>query len=254
VTFRSALYRGFVTHRRSCGPEHGFRYALYMCLLDLGELGALDARLRLFGHERRRPLGFYDADHLDGSAAPLPEALRALFDREGIRWPGGRVELLTHCRVLGHVFNPISVFYCYDARDELGAVVAEVNNTFGDRHPYLLPVENGRAVWRRKKLMHVSPFFSMAGSYHFELPAPGPRLEAVVDLTRGGRTELATRLSLERQPLDDAHLARALIRYPLVTLKVVAAIHWQALRLWAKGAPFRSQPRYDPEAARGEPS
>lgn len=251
---RSALYRGFVTHRRLTGPDHGFRYALYMCLLDLEELGELDRRVRLFGHNKRRPLGFYEADHLEGGTAPLRDSLEALFAREGVTWPGGRVELLTHCRVLGHVFNPISVFYCYGPGDELAAVVAEVNNTFGDRHPYVLPVEDGRAVWRHKKLMHVSPFFSLAGSYHFELPAPGPRLEAVVDLTRGGRTELATRLSLERQPLDDTQLARALVRYPLVTLKVVAAIHWQALRLWWKGARFWSQPAYDPEAARGEPS
>jgi hypothetical protein len=253
VSGRSALYRGFVSHRRLTGPDHGFRYALYMCLLDLGELDALDQRLRLFGHNRPRPLAFYDADHLDRSAC-LRDSLEALFDREGVRWPGGRVELLTHCRVLGHVFNPISVFYCYGPGDELEAVVAEVNNTFGDRHPYLLPVENGRAVWRHKKLMHVSPFFSLAGSYHFELPAPGPHLEAVVDLVRGGRTELAARLSLERLPLDDAQLARAFVRFPLVTLGVVAAIHWEALRVWLKGGRFHSQPRYDSEAARGEPS
>jgi len=254
VSARSALYRGAVTHRRLAGPDHGFRYALYMCLLDLDELDELDRELRLFGHNRRRPLGFYDADHLGGGDAPLRDSLEALFERERVRWPGGRVELLTHCRVLGYAFNPISVFYCYGAGDTLEAVVAEVNNTFGDRHPYVLPVEDGRVVWRRKKLMHVSPFFSMAGSYHFELPAPGPRLEAVVDLLRSDRTELSARLSLERQPLDDAHVARALVRYPLVTLKVVAAIHWEALRLWRKGAPFWSQPPYDPEAARGEPS
>jgi DUF1365 family protein len=254
VSRRSALYRGFVSHRRVSRPDHGFRYALYMCLLDLGELEDLDRSLRLFGHRRRRALSFHESDHLDGRALPLRESLEALFARERVSWPGGRVELLTHCRVLGYVFNPISLFYCYDPAGALGAVVAEVNNTFGDRHPYLLPVEEGRCVWRRKKLMHVSPFFSLAGSYHFELPPPGRRLDAVVDLTRGGRTELAARLSLERQPLDDAHLLRALCRFPLVTLQVIAAIHWQALRLRARGARFWSQPPYDPEAARGEPS
>jgi DUF1365 family protein len=250
----SALYRGFVTHRRTTGPAHGFRYDLYMLLLDLDELPELDDRLRLFGHNRARPVTFRDRDHLGDPQRKVRENLAALFEERRQPFPDGRVLLLTHGRVFGYVFNPVSFFYCHDSAGTLRAVVAEVNNTFGERHPYLLPVTGGATVWREKKLMHVSPFFSMAGSYTFELPPPAERCEAVIDLHHGATTVLATRLSLERRPLTDGALLRALARCPLVTVKVIAAIHWQALRLWMKGAKVWRKPRYDPETARNEPA
>jgi DUF1365 family protein len=133
-------------------------------------------------------------------------------------------------------------------------VGAEVNNTFGERHPYVLPVVEGRTVWLEKKLMHVSPFFSMAGSYRFELPAPDEHLKLAVDLTQGGRTVMAGRLELRRLPLSDAALAKALLRYPLMTVQVTAGIHWEALKLWLRGARVWTKPPFDPEAARGEPA
>jgi DUF1365 family protein len=253
---RSALCEGFVSHRRAGGPAHAFRYPVFLTLLDLDELGALSSRLRLFGCERRRPLSFHERDHLAGSGrglrAELAEAVRA----EGHALPAGRVELLTHCRVFGHVFNPVSFFYCYDADERLALVVAEVNNTFGDRHCYVLPVVDGGFAWSRKKLLHVSPFQQPdAGTYLFELPPPGELVEAAIDLTRGGETLLGARLRLSRRlPLTDAAIASALLRYPLMTLQVVAAIHFEALRLWWKGAPFFPRPPYDPAAARGGPA
>jgi len=251
--WRSALCEGFVSHRRVEGPRHAFRYRVLMALLDLDELPALDRSLRLFGHDRARALSFRDRDHLDGSGRGLRAELEALVHAEGREMPGGRVELLTSCRVLGHVFNPVSFFYCYDRSGGLTLVVAEVNNTFGDRHAYVLPVEGGYE-WRRKKLMHVSPFTQPdAGTYAFALPPPGPRVEATIDLTRAGSTVVATHLSLERRPLDDRAILSALVRYPFQNLKVIAAIHFEALRLWSKGAPFWPRPPYDPAAARGGP-
>jgi uncharacterized protein len=255
VRFRSALYEGSVTHRRVLAPAHAFRYRALLTLLDLDEIEALEGRLRLFGRAKARPLRFRDEDHLAGSAAGVRRDLEDAVRREGLPLPGGRVELLTSGRILGHVFNPVSFFYCYDADLRLRLVVAEVNNTFGDRHAYVLPVEGGSFEWARKKLLHVSPFTRPdAGTYRFALPPPGERAEAVIDLVRGGRTVIATRLSLERREIDDRAIASALLRFPLHNLKVVAAIHWEALRLWAKGAPFWPQPPYDPAAARGGPA
>ena len=253
---RSALCEGFVSHRRLEAPVHGFRYPVFLTLLDLDELAALTARLRLFGHERPRPLAFRERDHLSGSGRGLRGELAAVVAAQGQTLPPGRVELLTHCRVLGHVFNPVSFYYCHDAEERLALVVAEVNNTFGDRHCYVLPVEGARLAWTRKKLMHVSPFQApAAGSYRFEVEEPRGRFELAIDLTRGGETVLATRLALARsRPLSDATIASVLARYPFMTLQVLAAIHFEALRLWWKRAPFFPRPPYDPAAAGGGPA
>jgi DUF1365 family protein len=252
---RSRLAEGFVSHRRVEGPVHGFRYAVFMTLLDLDELPELDRRLRLFGHRSARPVRFADADHFDGSPHGVREALERVVRAEGHAMPGGRVELLTNCRVLGYVFNPVSFFYCYDTDERPAVTVAEVNNTYGDRHAYVLPVAGDAHEWRTKKLMHVSPFFRPdAGTYRWELPPPGERVDAGVDLTRDGETALAARLSLDRRPLTDRALASALLRHPLMTVQVIGAIHFEALRLWRKGARFWERPPYDPELARGGPA
>jgi len=236
-----------------------------MTLLYLDELPALSRSLRLFGHEKARPLCFRDRDHFEGSGRGVRAELESLVRAEGLEVPKGRVLLLTNCRLFGHVFNPVSFYYCHDADGRLSLVVAEVNNTFGDRHSYVLPVAEATIgpsprdgtghTWRRKKLMHVSPFTRPdAGTYVFELPPPGPRVEASIDLTRSGGTVVATRLSLEARPMSDRAILSALVRCPFQTVKVMVAIHWEALRLWWKGAPFWSRPPYDPAAAQRGPA
>jgi len=245
----SSLCTGMVTHQRTDATAHRFAYPLYMLLLDLDTLPELDRRLRLFGHNRARPLSFRDRDHLEDDARPLRAKVEAFLQAEGIEPPGGRILLLTLPRVFGYVFNPVSFFYCYDPEGRLAARVAEVSNTFGGRHSY---AGTGPA-WRDKKVMHVSPFFSMAGSYAWDLPEPNRlRVDARVDLTHEGRPALRARLILRREPLTDRALAKALLRYPFMTLKVVATIHFEALRLWRKGARVFPNPTYDPPAARKE--
>jgi hypothetical protein len=256
--WRSGLYSGIVTHHRLGGPAHRFGYPIYMHLLDLGEVDALDAGLRLFGRNRTAVVSFHDRDHFRDPSRTVTENLRAAVEQEGATWPGGRVLLLTHCRVLGYVFNPVSFYYCHRPDGRLAVVVAEVNNTFGDRHCYVLPVEAAdpagaaasRYRWRAKKLMHVSPFLPMDGSYVWELDEPGERLRVRVDVTLRRARKFTATLALRREPLSDRALSRMLVRYPLVTAKVIGAIHWEALRLWWKRAPFHSQPPYDPDAAR----
>jgi DUF1365 family protein len=226
-----------------------------MALLDLDELSDLDRERRLFGHNRWRPVTFRDDDHLAASGRGVREDLEETVRAAGHEMPAGRVELLTHCRVMGYVFNPVSFYYCYDRAGRLTVAVAEVNNTYGDRHSYVLPVADASFEWRTKKLMHVSPFLQPdAGTYRWELPPPSDRIDVGVDLTRGAETALAARLSLRRRPLTDKALASVLVRYPLMTVQVIGAIHFEALRLWRKGARFWQRPAYDPELARGGPA
>lgn len=232
---------GHVMHRRLEPMAHGFRYGLVMYRLDLDELGTLNDRLRLFGVDRARPVSFRRADH-------LPD-VRSVLARHGVDDRIDRIELVTNCRVFGYVFNPVSFFFCY-AGSRLSAIVCEVNNTFGESHTYVLPVDAGAQVWDEKKVFHVSPFFTLDGTYRFRFQISPSHLDVRIDLHRDGRAVFVSRLSLDRRPLTDAGVAAALVRYPFVTAKIMAAIHWEALRLWWKGATYHPKPAYDPESAR----
>jgi len=212
-----------------------------MYRLDLDELDGLNDRLRLFGVDRARPVSFRRSDH-------LPD-VRALLAAHGITAPIDRIELVTNCRVFGYVFNPVSFFFCY-AEAQLSAIVCEVSNTFGESHTYVLEVDPGARVWDEKKVFHVSPFFTLDGTYRFQFDVSRSQLDVRIDLHRGGQAVFVSRLSLDRRPLTDAGVAMALVRYPFVTAKVIAAIHWEALRLWWKGVAYHPRPAYDPESAR----
>lgn len=253
-----ALYAGTVTHARTHQVHHAFRYPVYMHLFDLDALDGLNTRHRLLGYNRRRVVGLHDADHFDGR--PLREAVRAAVEDAGRPWPGGRVLMLTNARVFGYVFNPISLYYCFDPQNQLDTVVAEVHNTYGETHVYVLPGRAGSpgrpsakgspSRPSMKKAFHVSPFFTLDGTYRFALPAPAESLDVDIDLAVGGERRLAARLRLQRRPLTDASLARMLLRYPLMTVQVITAIHWEALRLWWKGVRYLRKPAYMPDTAR----
>jgi len=229
-------------HRRVGPVTHGFRYGLAMYRLDLDELDALDSGLRMFGVDRVRPVSYWRSDH-------LPD-VRGVLRAHGISAPIDRVDLVTQCRVFGYVFNPVSFYFCYAAEGRLAAIVCEVHNTFGESHAYVLDAAGHAADWREKKAFHVSPFFTLDGTYRFRFDVSADHLDAHIDLYRQGVLQFVSRLSLDRQPLTDGHVLRALVRYPLVTAKVIAAIHWEAVRLWWKGASYHPKPAYDPETAR----
>lgn len=245
---RSALYVGRVSHHRVTEPRHRFHYRVYYHLLDLDALPTVEQAIWLFGYRRRRPVRFRDDDHLGDPSVTAADNVRAFLRSRGVTDPVGTVLLLTQCRVFGFVFSPVSFYYCYGAAGPLLAMVAEVHNTYGERHCYLL---RPGIHQHEKKVFHISPFMGLEGTYAFAIGEPGEALDIRVDLAREGRTVFTSHLALQRRALTARALLGLLVRYPLMPHAVVAAIHRQAFALWRKGLRFHPKPPYDPEAARG---
>ena len=238
----SALYVGRVRHRRYGRPEHGFAYPVWHALVDLDELPELDRRLRLFSHNRFNLSGFDDRDHLGASRAPVRAKLESWLGHQGVDTDLGSVALLTHLRVLGGVFNPVSFFFCRDREGRLRYVVAEVNNTFGESCCYLLEGSDGVVRDEADKTFHVSPFQPVAGRYRFRVTPPGERLTVHIDLLRDGERVFDSTLVAERRELSSRSLAATVLRHPHTGVRTLALIHYQALRLWLKKAPFHPKP------------
>lgn len=241
----SCLYLGAVVHCRLRPRRHRLRYRVFMLYVDLDALPALARRLRLFSLNRFNLFSLHDADHGDGSGPPAAWVRRHLA-AAGIPEAGARIGLACYPRLLGYAFNPISVYFCFDRDAALRAVVYEVNNTFGERHSYLVPIAAGASEpirHRSAKRLHVSPFIGMQTTYHFRLRVPAGRYSLAIAETDRAGPLLHAAASGRRATLSDATLAAAALRYPLMTLKVIAAIHWEALKLWLKGVPVYRKPR-----------
>jgi DUF1365 family protein len=241
----SSLYAGAVVHARLRPVRHRLRYRMLTMLLDLDELPDLDRRLTLFGHNRRALFAFHDADHGDGSATPLRAQVDALLSGAGIDPTGGRIRVLCMPRVLGMVFNPITVFFCHGADGDLQAMLYEVNNTFGQRHSYLIAVEgpvHGALRQRCDKRFYVSPFMDMGLAYTFRVTMPGENFSLAVDAHDEAGPLLLAIFAGRRQPLTNAGLLRAFLAHPLLALRVLGGIHWEALKLWRKGLRLRPRP------------
>ena len=241
---RSHLLEGTVRHRRARPFSYGLEHSVWYAAIDLAELPDLDRRLRLFGHDRRAVAEFRDRDHLPMPARDLDAEVRAHLRTEGEDPADWRITLVTNLRVLGYVFNPASFFLCRDQEGAIRVVVTEVHNTFGERHLYTLRrvVEDGTAgssfTAGMDKDFFVSPFISMDGRYRVHIRDEPEGLRLAISLRQDGEILLSTSLVLRRLSLTDRNLLRMLLRHPLVTHKTIVLIHYHALRLWLKGAPF----------------
>jgi hypothetical protein len=242
----AGLYLGRVMHHRLRPRRHRFVYRVFSLLIDLDGLPELDRRLRLLSVNRPNLVSFQERDHGARDGSPLRPWVEAMLAARGLDLAGGRVLLLCFPRLLGYVFNPLSIYYCYDAQDRLVALVYEVKNRCGEQHAYALPLarpegSDGPARQSTRKAFYVSPFLEMAARYRFKLDPPGERLTVVIQQEVAQATTLVATLTGARRPLTDAQLLRAILRMPLMTYKVIVGIHYEALWLWLKGLPL--QPR-----------
>jgi len=241
----SALYCGAVTHRRVRPRVHQLRYRIFNILIDLDELAFLDKRLRFFSLNRFNLFSFHERDHGDGSLTGLRQQIERHLKHGGMAGEPGAIRVLCMPRILGYVFNPLSIFFCHAKDGSLTAILYEVNNTFGERHSYLIPAsqdESGVVTQSCDKRFHVSPFMDIAMQYAFRVSPPAENVVVAVNGSDAEGLMIATVFSGLRQPLSDRSLFNAFFSYPLLTLKVVIGIHWEALKLWRKGIGLRPHP------------
>lgn len=239
--WNSALYVGRVGHTRLRPFHHSFEYRVYTLLLDLDELERIARRLRWFSHNRFNLFGFVDRDHGPRDGTGLRVWIDGHLAKAGIDLAGGTVRLLSFPRVLGYTFDPLTIWFCFHADGSLRAILHEVKNTFGEQHGYLVPID-GDLRHQFDKEFFVSPFMAMDARYSFVMNLPGDRLS--IGITQSDESGDVLRASIRgsRLELSDRNLLRVFFTHPLLTLKVITAIHWQGFRLWRKGATYRRHP------------
>jgi DUF1365 family protein len=244
MSARHRIYFTRVLHRRLVPVGYRFSYRVFSLLVDLD--GLSDLRSRFLSPNRFNLLSFHERDHGPRDGSPLKPWAEDLLRRRGIDIEGGRIQLLCFPRVLGYGFNPLSIWYCRHRDGTLRAVIAEVSNTFGEHHFYLLSNGGLPLSWpvaeSVEKQLHVSPLMGMEATYVFRLAEPSDRLSVLIKQVENGGLTLVASQQGEGYAVSDKRLLAALLRVPLMTFKVMAAIHWQALKIWLRGAPFFPKP------------
>lgn len=237
----TCLYRGEVVHRRLLPLRHELRYRVCNLFADIDQLPGVAKRLWLFSYNRFNLFSISDSSHGRGDGTPIRDCIWALVKAANPDHEITRVFMFCYPKVLGYVFNPLTVYYGFSADNELRLMIYEVNNTFGERHSYVIPVDESQSQSCNKKL-YVSPFNAVDGRYDFNVQNPADELKLAITLTTGEGICLKTWFSGKKLPLTDANLLRSFLSLPLLSLKVIGAIHWEAVKLWVKGMRFVKRP------------
>lgn len=248
--YTSAIYQGQVMHHRLRPKVHRFIYRVSACLFDLDELPLLDKSIACFGYNQFNLWSFYDQDYGEGSQVPLNQQIRTYLKAQGYNLGEEKILLLCYPRLLGYTFNPLSVYYCYDEENNLRLILYEVSNTFAQKHRYLLEVDpqktkltSGIVRQSCTKNFYVSPFIPMQCRYDFRMRIPDEKVLVGIRQHDQSGAFLHAVFQGQRQAFTQANLLRTWIRHPLMTLKVIVGIHWEALGLWRKKIPMYPRPK-----------
>ena len=236
----SCIYSGSVIHKRFKPKEHFFKYKVFSLFLDLSELNELDDKLNFFSLNKFNLISFHEVDHGNRDGSSLLDWVKNNLSNNNVSTVNIRVKLLCYPRILGYVFNPLSVFFVYDQNENLISILYEVKNTFGEQHTYFFKVENQNKLIQNNcsKKFHVSPFIEMNCNYFFKILNPAQKLSVIIDqYDQKGKILFASQDG-ERSDLTSKNLMKSYLKHPLMTFKIISAIHFEAFKLWIKGIRF----------------
>ena len=233
----SCIYNGQVIHKRFKPKEHFFKYKVFSLLLDLSELSLLDKKLKIFSYNKFNILSFYDIDHGPRDGTSLISWVKENLNNNNINSNEIKIKLLCYPRVLGYIFNPLSIFFVYDKNSNLISILYEVKNTFGEQHTYVFKIDKDNQLLEHscKKKFHVSPFIEMNCLYYFKILKPTDKLSVVINQNDdSGKLLFASQDGLKNE-LNNKNLMISYISNPLMSFKIIGAIHFEAFKLWIKG-------------------
>ena len=237
----SFIYNGGVTHTRFKPVRHFLKYKTFSLLIDLDEINELDSRISIFSHNKFNVFSFYDKDHGERDGSNLKEWVLTNIRKFNIGGKINKIKILCYPRIFGYVFNPLSIFYCYE-NDKLKAIFYEVKNTFNEQHTYIFKIKNNDEITQKcKKRFYVSPFMDMETYYNFKLINPNNKLSVFIKQTDSTGTILTATQTGDKKEFNFKQLIKNFFKYPLMTIKIISSIHYEALLLWKKGAIYRKR-------------
>jgi uncharacterized protein len=236
----SSIYNGTVIHKRFKPKTHYFKYSVFSILIDLSELDYLSKRIKFFSHNKFNLVSFYEKDHGNRDGTSLISWVKKNLEDNNINSENVRIKLLCYPRILGYVFNPLSVFYIYDVDEKLVCILYEVKNTFGEQHSYIFKVNNDQNLYQHNcsKKFHVSPFIEMNCKYFFRLLKPGEKISLIIDQYQTDEKILYASQDGQRADFNSKELIKSYIKHPFMTIKIILAIHYEAFKLWIKGIKY----------------
>ena len=236
----SSIFNGTVIHKRFKPNIHYFKYKVFSLLIDLSELEYLSKKIKFFSHNKFNLVSFYEKDHGNRDGSSLVSWVKKNLKDNDINCENVKIKLLCYPRILGYVFNPLSVFYIYDMDEKLVCILYEVKNTFGEQHTYIFKVNNDQNLYQHNcsKKFHVSPFIEMNCKYFFRLLKPGEKISVIIDQYETDEKLLYASQDGQRVDFNTKELIKSYFRHPLMTFKIISAIHFEAFKLWLKGIKF----------------
>ena len=236
----SSIYNGTVIHKRFKPKIHYFKYKVFSLLIDLSDLENLSKKIKFFSYNKFNLVSFYEKDHGNRDGSSLISWVKKNLEDNNINSENVKIKLFCYPRILGYVFNPLSVFYIYDESEKLVCILYEVKNTFGEQHTYIFKVDNDQNLYQHNcsKKFHVSPFIEMNCKYFFRLLKPGEKISVIIDQYQTDEKILYASQDGQRVDFNTKELIKSYFKHPLMTFKIISAIHFEAFKLWVKGIKF----------------